>query len=122
MRGLGQLEATVMSFVWAADAPMTVRDLVETLQRDRAIAYTTVMTVMDNLHSKGFLGRDRVGRAYVYRATRAREQYEAELMEEVLASSSDRSATLMHFVEQISADELTELRALIAGFDESSRA
>lgn len=121
MRGLGQLEATVMGIVWAADAPTTVRDVVEALQRDRAIAYTTVMTVMDNLHSKGFLGRERVGRAYVYKATRAREQYEAELMEEVLAASSDRSATLMHFVEKISAEELTELRSLIAELDETSR-
>lgn len=121
MRGLGQLEATVMAFVWTAEAPVTVRDVVESLQRDRAIAYTTVMTVMDNLHSKGLLGRERVGRAYVYRATRAREQYEAELMEEVLASSSDRSATLLHFVEQISTEELAELRSLIAGLDETSR-
>lgn len=121
MRGLGQLEATVMAFVWTAEAPVTVRDVVESVQRDRAIAYTTVMTVMDNLHSKGFLARERVGRAYVYRATRAREQYEAELMEEVLASSSDRSATLLHFVEQISVEELAELRSLIAGLDETSR-
>ena len=100
---------------------MTVRDVVESVKRDRAIAYTTVMTVMDNLHSKGLLARERVGRAYVYRATRAREQYEAELMEEVLASSSDRSATLLHFVEQISVEELAELRSLIAGLDEASR-
>ena len=121
MQGLGKLEATVMNIVWRATAPATVRDVVETLQRDRAIAYTTVMTVMDNLHSKGFLTRERVGRAYVYKATRAREQYEAELMEEVLASSSDRSATLLHFVEQISADELAELRSLIAELDEPSR-
>lgn len=121
MRGLGQLEATVMSFVWEASGPVTVRDVVETLQQGRAIAYTTVMTVMDNLHSKGFLGRERVGRAYSYMATRAREQYEAELMEEVLASSSDRSATLMHFVEQISAEEVAELRSLIAGLDEPGR-
>jgi predicted transcriptional regulator len=122
MRGLGQLEATVMGFVWGADRPVSVRDVVEVLQRDRSIAYTTVMTVMDNLHSKDFLGRERVGRAYVYRATRPREQYEAELMEDVLASSSDRSATLMHFVGQISAEELAELRALIAALDETSRA
>lgn len=61
MRGLGQLEATVMNFVWGAPGPVTVRDVVEALQQDRSIAYTTVMTVMDNLHSKGFLGRERVG-------------------------------------------------------------
>lgn len=121
MRGLGQLEATVMDIVWAAAGDLTVREIVEALLRDRSIAYTTVMTVMDNLHSKGFLGRDRVGRAYAYRATRSREQYEAALMEEVLSASSDRTATLMHFVEQISPEELAELRSLIAQIDDTGR-
>ena len=121
MRGLGHLEATVMDRVWRAAGSVTVRDVVDALQQERSIAYTTVMTVMDNLFSKGFLGRERVGRAYAYRATRGREQYEAELMEEVLASSNDRTATLMHFVEKISPAELAELRSLLAGQDEAGR-
>lgn len=120
MRGLGQLEATVMSQVWATGGPVTVREVLGALERDRQIAYTTVMTVMDNLHSKGFLTRERVGRAYVYRAARPREEYEAGLMEDVLAGSADRSATLMHFVERISAAELVELRALLATADEET--
>lgn len=117
MRGLGQLEATVMERVWNAADPMTVRAVLESLQQDRQIAYTTVMTVMDNLHSKGFLTRERTGRAYAYRAARPREEYEAGLMEDVLAGSADRTATLLHFVEKISPDELAELRALLT--DES---
>lgn len=121
MRGLGQLETTVMDHVWRVPGSVTVRDVVEALQQNRPIAYTTVMTVMDNLYSKGLLGRERVGRAYAYRATRQREQYEAELMEEVLASSNDRTATLMHFVEKISPAELAELRSLLAGLDEAGR-
>ncbi len=114
MRGLGQLEATVMAHVWGAEGPVTVRAVLESLQEDRQIAYTTVMTVMDNLHSKGFLTRERSGRAYAYRAARPREEYEAELMEDVLAGSADRTATLLHFVERISPSELAELRALLA--------
>lgn len=114
MRGLGQLEATVMAHVWETDGPVTVRAVLESLQQDRQLAYTTVMTVMDNLHSKGFLTRERAGRAYAYRAARPREEYEAELMEDVLAGSTDRTATLLHFVEKISPSELAELRALLA--------
>lgn len=121
MRGLGQLEATVMDRMWRHGDSLTVREVVDALQRERSIAYTTVMTVMDNLHSKGLLARERIGRAYAYRATRPRGQYEAELMEEVLSSSSDRSAALMHFVGQISPDELTELRSLLDGMDEAEQ-
>lgn len=121
MRGLGQLEATVMDVVWRSGEAITVREVVDGLQRERSIAYTTVMTVMDNLHSKGFLGRERVGRAYAYRATRLREQYEAELMEDVLATSNDRSATLLHFVDSISADELAALRSALKELDDPDR-
>lgn len=114
MRQLGQLEAVVMARVWSWDRPVLVRDVLEDLQLEREIAYTTVMSVMDNLHSKGFLDRERDGRAYRYSAAQTREEHTAVVMEEVLASSTDRSATLMHFIDQIDPEELAELRSLLA--------
>jgi len=113
MRQLGQLEAAVMERVWAGDRPVLVREVLEDLKQDRPLAYTTVMTVMDNLHKKGFLSRERQGRAYAYRAMRSREEHTAEIMEEVLATAGDRAATLLRFVESISADEMDELKAAI---------
>ena len=50
MRQLGQLEAVVMDLVWAKNGPVSVREVLEDIQRERPLAYTTVMTVMDNLH------------------------------------------------------------------------
>ncbi len=114
MRQLGQLETEVMNRVWSWGRPVLVREVLEDLQQDRSIAYTTVMTVMDNLHSKALLVREREGRAFRYSAAQSREAHTADLMEEVLASSGDRSATLMHFVQQIDAEELAALRAVIS--------
>lgn len=114
LRQLGQLETAVMSRVWSWDRPVLVRDVLEDLQRDREIAYTTVMTVMDNLYRKGLLRRERAGRAYSYTAAQSREAHTAALMEEVLTSSGDRSATLMHFVQQIDGEELQALREVLA--------
>ncbi len=113
MRQLGQLEASVMDRVWAAERPLLVREVLEDLQQDRDLAYTTVMTVMDNLHKKGLLTRERQGRAYAYRAVQSREDHIAEMMEAVLDSAEDRAATLLRFVETISAEEVAELRAAI---------
>lgn len=113
MRQLGQLEAVVMERVWARGEPVLVREVLEDLERDRRLAYTTVMTVMDNLRKKGFLARERQGRAYVYRAQMSREEHTAGLMEQALAGSGDRTATLLHFMEQISAEEIAELKAAI---------
>ncbi|MER6176091.1 BlaI/MecI/CopY family transcriptional regulator, partial [Streptosporangium sp. NPDC001681] len=63
MRGLGDLESTVMERLWSYHRPASVRDVLEDLRRERDIAYTTVMTVMDKLQKKGLLRRKPVGRA-----------------------------------------------------------
>ena len=110
MRGFGDLEAAIMERLWAADAAMTVRQVHTDLHDERSLAYTPVMTVMDKLHRKGWLLREPVGRAYEYRPAISREQYTADLMGEALSASSDRSATLVAFLEQLEPTEASELR------------
>lgn len=113
MRQLGQLEAAVMDRLWSWDHAVTVREVLEDLQRDRSIAYTTVMTVMDNLHGKGLLSRELDGRAYRYRPVRSREEHTAAIMEQVLSASTNPRAALLHFVQQIPPAELAELRTAL---------
>lgn len=62
---LGSLELAVMKVVWEKEK-CTVRDVVEDLRKERPLAYTTIMTVMDNLHKKGFVKRVRVKKTYHY--------------------------------------------------------
>lgn len=113
VRQLGNLEALVMERLWTWDRPVAVREVLEDLQRDRAVAYTTVMTVMDNLFRKGILTRELDGRAYRYRPVRSREQHTAELMEQVLATGGDAGATLLHFVERMPPEEVSQLREVL---------
>ena len=89
---------------------MAVREVLEDLQRDRTLAYTTVMTVMDNLHRKGVLTREKDRRAYVYRPAVTREQYTAAIMGDILAGSANTTATLLHFLEQMPPAEVASLR------------
>lgn len=110
---LGQLEAVVMERLWSWDRPIAVREVLEDLQKDRVIAYTTVMTVLDNLHRKRMVLREKSGRAYVYRPTKSRATHTAELMEQVLSGTADRSTALMRFVEQMPAVEAAELRRVL---------
>ena len=117
MRQLGQLEAAVMERLWTAPTPSSVRDVLDVLDTDKPLAYTTVMTVLDNLHRKGFVSREKEGRAYRYRPTLSREEHAASLLELVLAESSDRGATLLTFVGQLSVDEQDELRAALDRLD-----
>lgn len=109
MPDLGDLEAQVMRRIWARGQPATVREIVGDLQRERPIAYTTVMTVMDNLRKKGWLRRQAEGRAYRYEPLVSGEEYSAGLMRKALQASADRPAALMHFIEELSAEEVGAL-------------
>jgi predicted transcriptional regulator len=113
VRGFGELESKIMDVLWSSGQTATVRDVLKELRGSREIAYTTVMTVMDNLHRKGWLQRVRDGRAYRYSPRSSREQYVAELMRDALASSADHAATFVHFTEQLSEDESAALRAAL---------
>ncbi len=113
LRGLGELERAIMAVVWAADGPVTGRAVVDELTRERPVAYTTVLTVMDRLAGKDMLTRQRHGRAYTYQAAKSSAAYTAELMASVLGSSDDRPAVLLHFVEQIPPDQADALRAAL---------
>jgi predicted transcriptional regulator len=113
MRGFGDLESVVMHLVWDHDGPVTVRELFDELRRGRVIAYTTVMSTMDNLHRKGWLDRVKDGKAYRYTATASREEYSARLMREALDGGGDTEAVLSHFVAQMGGAESEVLRAVV---------
>ncbi len=113
VRPFGELEAAIMELLWDADHPRLVRDVMSDLRPQRELAYTTVMTVMDNLHRKGWLTRERDGRAWRYTPAVGRQAYTAQLMNDALATSTDRAGALARFVEQIDTDDAEALaRAL----------
>src|ERR1700731_1842392 len=113
VRGFGELEAVVMDRIWNQDGTTTVREIFDELAAEREIAYTTVMSTMDNLHTKGWLARERDGKAYRYWPTLTREQHSAQLMREALDGGGSPELVLQHFVEQIGAEESKRLRSVL---------
>ncbi|MCH9701002.1 MAG: BlaI/MecI/CopY family transcriptional regulator [Actinomycetia bacterium] len=115
VRGFGELEAVIMDRIWdrGPTASMTVRDVFDQLVAERDIAYTTVMSTMDNLHSKGWLAREREGKAYRYWVTLSREEHSARLMRDALEGGGQPELVLSHFVKQMSAEESEGLRAAL---------
>lgn len=111
---LGDLEAAVMQVLWQAPSGAKVRDVREALADQRPLAYTTVMTVLDNLHTKGWVDRVRDGRAYHYHAESSREEYAARLMQDALAEGVDRAGTLVTFAQQLSAEDVAALREAVS--------
>ncbi|WP_443042292.1 BlaI/MecI/CopY family transcriptional regulator [Streptomyces sp. B21-105] len=99
-----------MTRVWKWNRPVTVREVLEDLQQERSIAYTTVMTVLDNLHQKGWVRREAEGRAYRYEAVSTRAAYAAALMNDAWAQSDNPAAALVAFFGMMSEEQRHALR------------
>lgn len=120
MRRLGDLEAEIMDRLWRWGRPATVREVVDDINRARPVAYTTVMTVADILYRKGWLRREKSGRAWMYEPERSREDYTAGLMRDALVSTEDRPAALLRFVEHMSDEDMRALDAALRTVDRQS--
>lgn len=110
MARFGDLEAAIMDVMWAAGQPLRVREVADELNRERPLAFNTVQTVMEILFRKGWLDRQKNGRAYWYVTVRSREDYVAGLMSEALSVASDPAATLLRLVEELEPSEVAQLR------------
>lgn len=113
MQGLGELEAAVMDVLWHAEGPRSVREVREEINQDRTLAYTTIMTVLDNLHRKGWAQRERRGRAYHYRPSQARAEAAADALRALLESTGDPQGVLLHFARGMSDEESAVLRRVL---------
>jgi predicted transcriptional regulator len=117
---LGPLETDVMEAVWT-QGDTTVRDVHGTLARGRRIAYTTVMTTMGRLASKGLLIRDTSGLAHRYRATVSREDYAKSTVHSVVdwLVNSFPEPAISYFVDVVNdGDDPAMVAALRQKIDE----
>ncbi len=74
----GELEAAILGALWNSRAKLSVREVHARVTRDSELAYTTVMTVLDRLHDKGLVAREKQGKAFAYWASVSRGAYLGE--------------------------------------------
>ena len=114
-------ELAIMKVVWKLDSA-TVRDVYEHLRARRAIAYTTVMTMMKILEEKGYLKKVQVDRAYVYRPTKPRQQVLAAMVRDFVDRVFDGAAggLLLHLAKdrRLSKDDRATIRRIIEDMEE----
>lgn len=89
-----------MKLVWQLE-DASVRDIYEALLRRRKIAYTTVMTTMNTLETKGYLKKRRQERAFIYRPTRPKNRVIGGMIREFIDRVFNGSAEplLVHLVK-----------------------
>jgi predicted transcriptional regulator len=116
-------ELAIMNVVWERNGA-TVREVHTALSAERPVAYTTVMTLMRILETKGYLARRQDDRAYVYTPTRKRQHVMRAMVRDFVERVFDGAAQSLrvHLVrhEALTDDERAELRRLIDEVPEGS--
>ena len=109
-------ELEIMKLVWQRDSA-TVRDVYEALLAKRKIAYTTVMTMMKILETKGYLKKRRQDRAFIYRPAHPKSQVIGGMLREFIDRVFNGSAEplLVHLVQsrQIREKDLQKIVRMI---------
>ena len=109
-------ELEIMKLVWLRETA-TVRDIYEGLLDKRKIAYTTVMTMMKILETKGYLKKRRQDRAFIYRPAHPKNQVISGMLREFIDRVFNGSAEplLVHLVQsrQIREKDLQKIVRMI---------
>ncbi len=80
---LGEAEMEVLQHVWDMGR-VSVAEVHEQITRRRKVAYTTIMTIMKKLATKGYLVYEKEGNAYVYEAAQPPEKVKHSLLTGIL--------------------------------------
>jgi BlaI family penicillinase repressor len=109
-------ELAIMKIIWRLGG-VTVRDVYEAFNANRRIAYTTVMTMMNVLETKGYLKKATEDRAYRYHATRPQGAVIASMVREFVDRVFDGASRplLLHLVQDkgLSVAQRRQLQRLL---------
>jgi len=113
---LGALQKAIMETVWEL-GEATVQQVLARIGRDRALAYTTVLSAMQKLEKRGWLRHREEGRAYIYLPTRSREEESKSSLRKFIATvfGGDPLVLFQHLLddEELSTKDLAALKKMI---------
>ena len=122
--GLTDQELEIMKVIWKLGTP-TVRQVYETLLERRKVAYTTVMTMMNILETKGYLKKRQGDKAFVYAPSRPEKQVIRGMVREFVDRVFNGAAEplLLHLVEddQLTKADLEEMRRSIRSSEDRGK-
>lgn len=114
---LTPVEWEIMEWVWKLGGKVAARDVVKAAYPAGEKAYTTVQTIMNTLHSKGFLQREKIGSVNFFLPTNSRKKMvHAELshfVSRIFAGSMYSLANFLLNSDDIDLDELETIKALV---------
>jgi len=114
-----ELELEILKVLWD-DSPLPVREVRARLESkaDRPLAHSSVITMLNIMHRKGFVRRKKEGKSFLFSPKLMKETVAGGIMGDLLSRVFDGSASalVLNLLEtaDLDSDELAELRKLIA--------
>jgi BlaI family transcriptional regulator, penicillinase repressor len=109
-------ELEILRVLWDR-GPSTVRDVHETLERDRPTGYTTVLKLLQIMTDKALVTRDESARAHVYAARVPASDTQRQMVRDLLDRAFGGSALklVMHALSarKASPAEIARIRHLL---------
>jgi predicted transcriptional regulator len=109
-------ERTILEVLWGQDEA-SVREVADELSRNKPVAYTTVLTMLNVLSKKGLVTHRPEGRAFIYRAAITREQARKRALDHLLQQFFKGSPNILaqHLVSEHDIDpaELSMLQGKV---------
>jgi BlaI family penicillinase repressor len=114
-------ELSILRVLWST-GPATVRTVHDALQAERPVNYTTVLKLLQIMTDKGLVLRDESSRSHIYVPSQAEAETQGGLVRDLLdkAFAGSASRLVMRALEErpASADELAQLRQLLARLEQ----
>lgn len=92
-----------MEIIWLSNTSVSVKNVYEKIRKKRKIAYTTIMTIMSRLTTKGLLKRKCGGKAYLYEQNYSKDKFLANASQQIIRNfvSSFGDGAVAHFAQEI---------------------
>ena len=121
LESLGELELTALRVIW--DHPnSSVQEVTALLQKNRDCARTTVLTVIQRLHAKGFLRRRKNKGVFRYTSSQEPDKVLHTLVERfvnsMLAGSPLPFLSYLANAEKLTDEQTQEIHRIIKSLDE----
>jgi predicted transcriptional regulator len=115
---LGALEKAVLQTLSRGTEALSVRDIQAQLEWPEELAYTTVLTVLDRLHGKRLVEREKRNRSFYYQPILTADEWRGQRAAKLIAGSDSppNRAVLVAFLDsaaEAAPEVLTELSALL---------
>ena len=116
-------ELAILRVLWER-GPSTVREVQEALSVERDYGYTTVLKLLQIMHEKGLVDRDESRRSHVYSPTRAEEETQRDLIDDLASRAFGGSASKLVMralsSEKATPEELEAIRKLLDDMEDTS--